>query len=769
MVERNGNITELVNKLKESILSAFRKLDRTKEPVFVVPEVPPLKIAGTNNYRAALAVGDPDFGLILFHHAEIFRDSLEKKTENPIEKNPLRVLSAIKRQAETLLSVWEELLDPEGRGTLILPISHVLYGFNYDRRSLPEDVYIEDLEPIETLSKIKSNLQKKFSFYEKLPLTERVRKLELAGSALAGATAIRKRIEVPKRVPDEGSIAFIIRDLEQHISASDRHLLADFVREWEGIQRIRGLAGSGKTAMLALKAFHLHYRHPDWNIAITYYSRSLYAHFEKLLNDISAYFGREINPEKLRVMHAWGGRERSGIYSSVASKIGVEAETFTRANQLALGAEPQEVFGKALSRLIIKLEDEIKKGNYKPEYDAILIDEAQDLPKEFFRLAWLITREPRRIAYAYDEMQNLAGKELPDPKALFGDQVSFEEDGENDIWLTKIYRTNRYVLVSAHTLGFGIYRPKGQVQAFDPPNTWEKIGYKLLKGKLNFGEEVVLERSKDAHDQFAEQIFTKDKVEEFIKFRVFNDKEQEITAVFDQLKADLKEGISTKNILLIANTPEEAKFYYLALKQKAWQDFSSKFSDLLFNSNLVDDEPLNIEFHLVGNTTTPEEVFREGSIAVMHIYRAKGLEAPVVYVLGCENAEPHEEASELGVEVVRRRNFIFTAITRAHGWVRIFGTGEKANSLRKEFYNLKKNEFRLAFRYPSKEEVDRMRAIRIEARKNDQVDEIANRDSEKLRSLALNAVLKELKRAGYSDDVARRLAERLIRSKDKPS
>jgi superfamily I DNA and RNA helicase len=347
-------------------------------------------------------------------------------------------------------------------------------------------------------------------------------------------------------------------------------------------------------------------------------------------------------------------------------------------------------------------------------------------------------------------------------------QVSFEEDGENDIWLTKIYRTNRYVLVSAHTLGFGIYRPKGQVQAFDPPNTWEKIGYKLLKGKLNFGEEVVLERSKDAHDQFAEQIFTKDKVKEFIKFRVFDDKQEEITAVFDQLKEDIKEGISTKNILLIANTPEEAKSYYLALKQKAWQDFSGKFPDL-FNSNLVDDEPLNIKFHLVGNTTTPEEVFQEGSVAVMHIYRAKGLEAPVVYVLGCENAEPHEETSGLGVEVVRRRNFIFTAITRAHGWVRIFGTGEKADSLRKEFYNLKKNEFRLAFRYPSKEEVDRMRAIRIEARKNDQVDEIANRDSEKLRSLALNAVLKELKRAGYSDDVARRLAERLIRSKDKPS
>ena len=46
------------------------------------------------------------------------------------------------------------------------------------------------------------------------------------------------------------------------------------------VQRIRGLAGSGKTVVLALKAAYLHAQHPEWRIGVTFNTRSLSAQFE---------------------------------------------------------------------------------------------------------------------------------------------------------------------------------------------------------------------------------------------------------------------------------------------------------------------------------------------------------------------------------------------------------------------------------------------------------------------------------------------------------
>ncbi len=38
-------------------------------------------------------------------------------------------------------------------------------------------------------------------------------------------------------------------------------------------------------------------------------------------------------------------------------------------------------------------------------YDAVLIDEAQDLPQPFFELVYRSLKEPKRIMWAYDELQ----------------------------------------------------------------------------------------------------------------------------------------------------------------------------------------------------------------------------------------------------------------------------------------------------------------------------------------------------------------------------
>jgi superfamily I DNA and RNA helicase len=71
-------------------------------------------------------------------------------------------------------------------------------------------------------------------------------------------------------------------------------------------------------------------------------------------------------------------------------------------------------------------------------------------------------KSPKRLIYAYDELQNLSGTSLPPPEEIFGNDargqplVTFGNDRRRDVILQKCYRNSRPVLVSAHWLGFGI-------------------------------------------------------------------------------------------------------------------------------------------------------------------------------------------------------------------------------------------------------------------------------------------------------------------------
>ena len=58
-----------------------------------------------------------------------------------------------------------------------------------------------------------------------------------------------------------------LKTLEDSIANLDMQQSAAVIETFEGVQRIRGLAGSGKTIVLALKVAYLHASHPDWDIA----------------------------------------------------------------------------------------------------------------------------------------------------------------------------------------------------------------------------------------------------------------------------------------------------------------------------------------------------------------------------------------------------------------------------------------------------------------------------------------------------------------------
>ncbi len=88
-------------------------------------------------------------------------------------------------------------------------------------------------------------------------------------------TSIRKRKQ-RSYVQQENSRGAKLHKLEESIANLDRNQSAAVIETVEGVQRIRGLAGdSGKTIVLALKVAYLHAKHPDWNIAVTFNTRSL--------------------------------------------------------------------------------------------------------------------------------------------------------------------------------------------------------------------------------------------------------------------------------------------------------------------------------------------------------------------------------------------------------------------------------------------------------------------------------------------------------------
>jgi len=267
----------------------------------------------------------------------------------------------------------------------------------------------------------------------------------------------------------------------------------------EGVQRIRGLAGSGKTIVLALKAAYLHAQHPDWRIAVTFNTRSLKGHFRRIINNFSLEAtGEEPDWDTLRILNAWGApgeQQRDGFYHQFCRVHGIEYLDFrTARSRFGRGNEFSSVCEEALSQATTPT----------TLYDAVLVDEAQDFPTAFLRLCYLSLDERKRLVYAYDELQTLSGTSLPPPEELFGSKpdgtplVEFPNARPNqprhDIILEKCYRNSRPVLVSAHGLGFGIYRlpPRnattGLVQMFDYPNLWEEIGYRVEDDELSDGQ-----------------------------------------------------------------------------------------------------------------------------------------------------------------------------------------------------------------------------------------------------------------------------------------
>ena len=255
------------------------------------------------------------------------------------------------------------------------------------------------------------------------------------------------------------------------------------------------------------------------------------------------------------------------------------------------------------------------------------------------------------------------------------------------------------------------------VQLFEDKKLWEDIGYTIKDGVIEDGKTVTLYRTEETSPGFLENHSS---IEDLIQFRKFDNIIQEANWIVEDIENNLKnEELKYQDIMIIHPDPKVTKSYV------------SQIRIMLMDKK--------IKSHIVGVQTTPDDFFQEESIAITQIYRAKGNEAAVVYLINADLCAK-------GINLSRKRNILFTAITRSKAWVRVSGLGNDMDILINEYKRVKENYFQLQFDYPNEVQRKNMRIIHRDMTQNE---------------------LRDIKKSNYSlEDIASKIQKGEIRKED---
>ena len=440
-------------------------------------------------------------------------------------------------------------------------------------------------------------------------------------------------------------IARAYRDLEAVIYNFDATQRSVALTAMRGPQRIRGLAGTGKTVILAMKAALAHIEDPSAKILITYYTRSLRDIIERLITRFHRHFA-EIDPnwENVHVRHGWGRKNLPGVYRDTCLREEVVPLSFADVRN------NKDPFAKICADLVAR-------DIVEPFYDLVLVDEGQDFPDSFYQLCYALTkgrRDDKQIVWAYDELQNVFDVKVRQPEQLFGEdrdgkpRVSLTRslpDGveTNDFVLQRSYRNQRDVLVLAHAIGFGVY--SDPVQMLENARHWVDVGYDVKSGNFETGSVNVVERPIFNSPSV---LATPENVP-LIEYHVADDFNDEVEAAVAQVRAFIENGLNPHEILVVSLDDRAARTYFSAITNKLVQ--------FGINCNNIIQDPYS------------EPPFRiDQKVTLSTVYRAKGNEAAVVIVVGADAASLRARTG---------RNKLFVAFTRTKGWLRISGIAGK--------------------------------------------------------------------------------------------
>ncbi len=473
-------------------------------------------------------------------------------------------------------------------------------------------------------------------------------------------------IRPKKRAPDlkAGSKGKLAEEVEAEITLFDHQQKHGMMGAITGPQRLRGLAGSGKTVVLAMKAAQMHLKEPDAKIAYTFSTKALYQHVRRLITRFYRQFDdRDPDWENLKILHAWGGKDNPGFYSEACKAHGINALRYQ--DVTASG----DRFEFVCSQLL--------KEQIEPIYDYVFVDEGQDFALSFIRLTYSLAKKGRFVL-AYDDLQTIFQAKTPSAAEIFGvdEKGNPKAEFEDDVILHKCYRNSREILVAAHALGFGIYGKI--VQMLENKKHWEDIGYEVKSGDFTDGSKIIVSRPPE---NSLESISRSEDFDSIISYSLSKTSQDEIQLVTDGIRANIEDGLRPDDILVVCVDDKNAKPYLNRIERELWNH--------KIETNNLHDDPFGIR-----------DFIKDGKVTLSTVHKAKGNESFMIYVVGTN--------ALMDTSSVRKRNMLFTAITRAKGWVRICGIEQHTKNLEREFESIKKNFPNLIFTYPNPEEVKKM-------------------------------------------------------------
>ena len=525
-------------------------------------------------------------------------------------------------------------------------------------------------------------------------------------SVLGGTPVFRKPLnnlhpKLEKEIPQPpipGSRASILAEARKGLSELDLQQEHIGKQIPPGPQRIRGIAGSGKTVLLCQKAAHMHLKHPDWDIALVFFSRSLYhpiiTQLDKWLRRFSSGEvqwstppenknsflssprsrgdggGSEGMQHKLKVIHAWGAKNQPGLYSIICEAAGVGRLTVYD----TISKQPNESLAEVCSHLL-------QQAVIPQIFDAILIDEGQDLivdddlkfqdKQPFYWMAYESLRsadpehpEQRRLIWAYDEAQSLESLNIPTASELFGDELAHLVTGQYPGGIKKseimhrCYRTPDPIVTAAHGISIGLLRPGGMLSGITRTEDWQAIGYEVT-GRFTRGQQITLRRLSENSPNLIPQLWEKPVLE----FETYRSRQEELTALAANILHNLKrDRLNPSREILVAVLG--SFFEAVRLETHVASFLIEQGIDIFIPSatecNVLKPDPENRDRN---------KFWCEGAVTVSRIHRAKGNEADMVYVVGLDNVATDESNVAL-------RNQLFVALTRARGWVNLSGIGK---------------------------------------------------------------------------------------------
>jgi superfamily I DNA and RNA helicase len=501
---------------------------------------------------------------------------------------------------------------------------------------------------------------------------------ELLLSVIGGTPVLRKppRNQANTTGKTRSNVIDSLREKLYEIDLQQEHIGKEIP---PGPQRIRGIAGSGKTVLLCQKAAHMHLKHPDWDIALVFFTRSLYDLITGLLDQWIKRFScgeMQYDPKtnsKLRVFHAWGAKEQPGLYRIICEHHGKRPGTVQNTNE----RQPN----RGLIDLSKRLLEEI---TIEPMFDAILIDEGQDLVAEddlkyqdkqaIYWLAYQSLRpadsehpEQKRLIWAYDEAQSLDSLKIPTAPELFGIDTnlnkavtgSYKGGIKKSEIMRRCYRTPGQILTSAHAIGMGLLRPEGMLTGLTNQKAWKEIGYEVVgDSKFISGRQITLRRPPENSPNPISEIWGKPVLE----FETYGSRQEEMKALAEKIMHNIvHDGLNPSRdilVVILGSTYEAMELETQIAGFLMEYDIDVYIPTALKLNDLVPQYPNH----------DPDKFWHEGGVTVSRITRAKGHEADMVYVVGFDNVARNEND-------VNFRNQLFVALTRARGWANLSGVG----------------------------------------------------------------------------------------------